>query len=69
MTEITDNQGCKTCIAYDLLYWEIRRTERDGGEGFQFTYDAEGRVLTVVSPEAMCSRATPMMRRAACSSA
>ncbi|OUP07850.1 hypothetical protein B5F35_13930, partial [Anaeromassilibacillus sp. An200] len=25
--------------------------ETDGGEGFQFTYDAEGRVLTVVSPE------------------
>ena len=79
LVEITDNQGRKTRIAYDLLNREIRRTERDGGvqrtvydrnghvvrlirpneydpetddgEGFQFTYDAEGRVLTVVSPE------------------
>ena len=25
--------------------------ETDGGEGFRFTYDAEGRVLTVVSPD------------------
>ena len=25
--------------------------ETDDGEGFQFTYDAEGRVLTVVSPD------------------
>ena len=26
-------------------------TQTDGGEGFQFTYDAQGRVLTVLSPE------------------
>ena len=25
--------------------------QTDGGEGFQFTYDAQGRVLTVLSPE------------------
>ena len=79
LTEITDNQGHKTRIAYDLLNREIRRIERDGGvqrtiydrngqvvrlirpneydaqtdggEGFQFTYDAQGRVLTVLSPD------------------
>ena len=31
LTEITDNQGRKTRIAYDLLNREIRRIERDGG--------------------------------------
>ena len=79
LTEITDNQGRKTRIAYDLLNREIRRIERDGGvqrtvydrngqvvrlirpneydpetdsgDGFQFTYDAQGRVLTVLSPD------------------
>ena len=79
LTEITDNQGLKTRIAYDLLNREIRRIERDGGvqrtvydrngqvvrlirpneydpetdsgDGFQFTYDAQGRVLTVLSPD------------------
>ena len=79
LTEITDNQGRKTRIAYDLLNREIRRIERDGGvqrtvydrngqvvrlirpneydpetdsgDGFQFTYDAKGRVLTVLSPD------------------
>ena len=25
--------------------------QTDGGEGFQFTYDAQGRVLTVLGPE------------------
>ena len=25
--------------------------QTDGGEGFQFTYDAQGRVLTVLSPD------------------
>lgn len=79
LTEITDNQGRKTRIAYDLLNREIRRIERDGGvqrtlydrngkvvrlicpneydpetdggDGFQFTYDAQRRVLTVLSPD------------------
>ena len=79
LTEITDNQGRKTRIAYDLLNREIRRIEQDGGvqrtvydrngqvvqlirpneydpetdsgDGFQFTYDAQGRVLTVLSPD------------------
>ena len=79
LVEITDNQGRKTRIAYDLLNREIRRIERDGGvqrtiydrngqvvrlispneydaqtdsgDGFQFTYDAQGRVLTVLSPD------------------
>ena len=77
--EITDSQGRKTRIAYDLMNREIRRIERDGGvqrtiydrngqvvrlirpneydaqtdggEGSQFTYDAQGRVLMVLSPE------------------
>ena len=29
--EVTDSQGRKTRIAYDLMNREIRRIERDGG--------------------------------------
>ena len=73
---ITDNQGRKTEIEYDLMNREIRRTEKDGsvtrqfydkngqliktirpkeydragenGAGVQYTYDAQGRILTVI---------------------
>ena len=73
---ITDNQGRKTEIEYDLMNREIRRTEKDGsvtrqfydkngqliktirpkeydragdnGSGVQYTYDAQGRILTVI---------------------
>ena len=37
--------------------------QMDGGEGFQFTYDAQGRVLTVLSPEGRCSRVTTTMQK------
>lgn len=76
---ITDNQGRKTGIEYDLLNREIRRTEKDGsvtrqfydkngqltrvirpneygcagdkGTGMQYTYDAQGNVLTVIGAD------------------
>ena len=39
--EITDNQGRKTRVEYDLLNREIRRTEKDGGVTRSF-YDGNG---------------------------
>ena len=48
---ITDNQGRKTDIKYDLLNREIQRTERDGGVTRQF-YDNNGQLIKVIRPKA-----------------
>ena len=39
--------------------------QTDGGEGFQFTYNAQGRVLTVLSPEGRRTRLRPAPSAAA----
>ena len=41
LVEITDNQGRKTQVEYDLLNREIRRVEKDGGVTRSF-YDSNG---------------------------
>jgi len=47
---ITDNQGRKTEIKYDLLNQEIQRTERDGGTTRRF-YDNNGQLIKVIRPK------------------
>ena len=49
LTEITDNQGRKTVIAYDLLDQEIRRTGRDGSVTRRF-YNRNGLPERVIRP-------------------
>ena len=49
LTEITDNQGRKTRIAYDLLNREIRRIKRDGGVQ-RTIYDRNGQVVRLIRP-------------------
>ena len=44
LVEITDSQGRKTRIAYDLMNREIRRIERDGGVQ-RTIYDRNGQVV------------------------
>lgn len=41
LVEITDNQGRRTQVEYDLLNQEIRRVEKDGGVTRSF-YDSNG---------------------------
>ena len=47
--EITDNQGRRTRVEYDLLNREIRRIEKDGGVTRSF-YDGNGNLSKVVRP-------------------
>lgn len=49
LIEITDNQGRKTRIAYDLMNREIRRIEKDGGVQ-RTVYDRNGKIVRLVRP-------------------
>ena len=49
LVEITDNQGRRTRVEYDLLNREIRRIEKDGGVIRSF-YDGNGNLSKVVRP-------------------